>query len=243
MSALNTINGVPGTANPFTLARVLRGEWRFDGLVVSDYKAVKELIAHGVAADEADAARLALHGRHRHGDGEPALQPASAPAGGGRPGLARHVDEAVRRVLRLKFRLGLFDRPYADEAREARVLSAPEHQAAAREVAARSMVLLKNEGERAAAEATDSGRSPSSARWPTTRDAPLGHWRGDGRVGGRRDAPGRDRGQGREPARRAGRPRQGLRDRGGTTEGYRRGRPAGPRVARWRSSPSGSRRA
>lgn len=59
MSALNTINGVPATANPFTLGRVLRGEWRFDGLVVSDYNAVPQLVAHGLACDEADAARRA----------------------------------------------------------------------------------------------------------------------------------------------------------------------------------------
>ena len=57
MSSFNTINGVPATANPFTLDRVLRREWQFDGLVVSDYEAVKELITHGVAANEADAAR------------------------------------------------------------------------------------------------------------------------------------------------------------------------------------------
>ena len=60
MTALNTVNGIPATANPFTLGRVLRGEWRFDGLIVSDYKAVKQLVPHGMAADESEAARLAL---------------------------------------------------------------------------------------------------------------------------------------------------------------------------------------
>ena len=60
MTALNTVNGIPATANPFTLGRVLRGEWQFDGLVVSDYKAVKNLIAHGMASNEREAASLAI---------------------------------------------------------------------------------------------------------------------------------------------------------------------------------------
>ncbi len=60
MSSFNTINGVPASANPFTLTQVLRMEWHFDGLVVSDYESVKELLAHGVAVDDADAARQAL---------------------------------------------------------------------------------------------------------------------------------------------------------------------------------------
>src|SRR5207253_8169516 len=61
MSAFNDLNGVPSSANPFTLTKVLRGEWKFDGFVVSDYTAVKELINHGIAANDKEAARLALN--------------------------------------------------------------------------------------------------------------------------------------------------------------------------------------
>ncbi len=147
MSAFNDLNGVPASANPLTLTQVLRGEWRFDGFVVSDYESVAELVNHGLAAHEAEAARLALSAGvdmemvsrlyHRH---VPQLLKE------GRLSMAQ-IDEAVRRVLRIKFRLGLFEQPYTDETREPAVLLASAHLAAARQMAARSMVLLKNEGE------------------------------------------------------------------------------------------------
>jgi beta-glucosidase len=99
---------------------------------------------------------------------------------GGQVPLAR-LDEAVRRVLRIKFRLGLFDRPFVDEARERTVLARPEHQAAAREIAGRSMVLLKNDGD-----VLPLGRDVRSIAvigpLADDRRAPLGHWRGDGRA-------------------------------------------------------------
>ena len=118
MTALNTVNGIPATANPFTLGRVLRGEWRFDGLVVSDYNAVKQLVAHGMAADEADAARLALLAGIDMEEESELFNKHGAPlVGDGKVPVAR-IDEAVRRVLRLKCRLGLFDHPYTDESRE-----------------------------------------------------------------------------------------------------------------------------
>jgi beta-glucosidase len=145
MSAFNDLNGVPTSANQFTLTKVLRGEWKFDGFVVSDYTAVLELINHGIAADGKDAAQQALNAGvdmemvsrlfNQHGSSllkEGKLNQAT-------------IDEAVRRILRIKFRLGLFDRPYADEARErAEILSAA-NVAAARAAAARSLVLLKND--------------------------------------------------------------------------------------------------
>jgi beta-glucosidase len=147
MSAFNDLNGVPASANPFTLTKVLRGEWKFDGFVVSDYTSVEELMKHGLAANESEAARLALsagvdmemvsrlygkHGSDLLKRGE--LSPAT-------------IDEAVRRILRIKMRLGLFEHPYADEARERSVIFSQPNQANAREIAARSMVLLKNQGD------------------------------------------------------------------------------------------------
>jgi beta-glucosidase len=145
MSAFNDLNGVPATGNRFLLTDVLRREWGFDGFVVSDYTSVQEMIPHGYAADGADAARLALSAGvememvsrlyNEHGAGLLRERRLAAAA----------VDEAVRRVLRVKFRAGLFDRPYVDEAREASALLSAGNLRAAREAAARSLVLLKNE--------------------------------------------------------------------------------------------------
>jgi beta-glucosidase len=147
MSAFNDLNGVPSSANPFTLTKVLRNEWKFDGFVVSDYTSVEELIKHGLAANEGEAARLALGAGvdmemvsrlyNRHG----------AELLRNNKLLQATIDEAVRRILRIKFRLGLFEHPFADEARERTVILSPQNLAAAREIAARSMVLLKNERE------------------------------------------------------------------------------------------------
>src|SRR5437763_3376094 len=147
MSAFNDLNGVPSSANPFTLTKVLRGEWKFNGFVVSDYTSVEELIKHGLAADGTDAANLALNtdvdmemvSRLSNQHGAELLKSGKL--------TQATIDEAVRRILRIKFRLGLFDHPFADEARERTVILSPQNLAAAREIAARSMVLLKNERE------------------------------------------------------------------------------------------------
>ncbi|HEX5706290.1 MAG TPA: glycoside hydrolase family 3 N-terminal domain-containing protein, partial [Pyrinomonadaceae bacterium] len=180
MSAFNDIDGVPASANPFTLTQVLRGEWKFDGFVVSDYESVKETINHKLAADEREAARLALNAGvdmemvsrlyNQHGASllrERKLTQAT-------------IDEAVRRILRIKFRLGLFERPYADESRESSVILAPAHLAAAREIAARSMVLLKNER---GALPLDKNVRRLAVVGPFAEDPAvlLGSWTGDGR--------------------------------------------------------------
>jgi beta-glucosidase len=145
MSAFNDVNGVPSSGNPFTLTRILRGEWHFDGFVVSDYTSVQEMIAHGYAADGADAARLALTAgvdmemvsRLYNQNGAELLRQGKL--------TMPEIDEAVRRILRIKFRAGLFEHPYVDESREASVILSADNQRVAREVAARSLVLLKNE--------------------------------------------------------------------------------------------------
>jgi beta-glucosidase len=181
MSAFNDLNGVPASANPFTLTKVLRGEWKFDGFVVSDYTAVQELIQHGVAADEADAAQLALNAgvdmemvsRLYNKHGAELLR-------SGQLSQAK-VDEAVRRILRIKFRLGLFDHPYADEARERSVILSAANLTAAREIAARSLVLLKNERETLP---LDKNVKSIALIGPLADDQVdvLGSWNGDGQV-------------------------------------------------------------
>jgi beta-glucosidase len=142
MSAFNALNGVPSTANPYLIQDVLRKMWGFNGFVVSDYTAVMELRNHGIALDAATAARKALLAgvdvdmmSHYYDTALPALI-----RSGHVPQAA--VDEAVRRVLRVKFALGLFDHPYAQGAE---VTSAvPEHRALVRQAAEESLVLLQN---------------------------------------------------------------------------------------------------
>jgi len=142
MSSFNTINGVPATANPFTLKQVLRNEWGFDGFVVSDWGAVSELTNHGIG-DGPTVARKALEaGVDMDMEGylyDSVLIPQL------RAGKLSEsaVDEAVRRVLRVKFALGLFEHPYAPEGPAYKVTS--ELRAAARQVAEESFVLLKND--------------------------------------------------------------------------------------------------
>jgi beta-glucosidase len=146
MSAFNEIGGVPATSNPFTLRTVLRDEWQWPGLVVSDYTAVGELVAHGVAANLKDAARLAIMAGIDMDMMSQAydlyldelVEEGCVPV--------QIVDDAVRRVLRLKLRLGLFERPYTGEGLADRVILREEFRDLALRAAQESIVLLKNEG-------------------------------------------------------------------------------------------------
>jgi|tagenome__1003787_1003787.scaffolds.fasta_scaffold20981556_3 beta-glucosidase len=147
MASFNEIAGVPSHANRHLLTDILRNEWNYDGMVVSDYTGVWELINHGVAADSAQAAELAIHaGVDMDMVSELYVRKLAASVAAGRARQA-DIDEAVRRVLRFKYRLGLFKAPYArrDAARERTAMLTPASRAAAREAARRSIVLLKNE--------------------------------------------------------------------------------------------------
>ncbi len=145
MSAFNSLNGIPSTANAFTLNQILRKEWGFQGLVVSDWNAIGELIPHGVAADGTTAARKAFQAGvdmdmvssfyHDH------LQQLVTSGQISMP----QLDAGVRHVLRVKFALGLFERPYVDEAAAPKALYRPESIAQAQMAAEKSVVLLKND--------------------------------------------------------------------------------------------------
>ncbi len=140
MSAFNCLNGVPTSGNHFTLTEVLRDQWGFQGFVVSDWKAVAELVHHGFAADRARAAATALSAgvdMEMVSDSYRTELPGLLAAGRVSPAT---LDTAVRRVLRVKIRKGLLDHPYTAPAR----LDAAAATALAREAAARSCVLLKN---------------------------------------------------------------------------------------------------
>lgn len=147
MSAFNEIGGEPATGSRRLFTDILRGEWGFDGFVVADYTAVRELMWHGVAGDSAEAGRRALDAGVDMSmvDGIYAKNLPALVESGRLPMAV--VDEAVRRVLRVKRRAGLFDDPYryVDPAREAATLFADAHRAVARDVARQSVVLLKND--------------------------------------------------------------------------------------------------
>ena len=145
MAAFEDLNGVPATANHHTLTDILRGEWKYRGFVVSDYNSVKELMAHGIAGDGAEAALKALTAGTD-------MSMVDGLYGVSIPNLVKSgklkietVNEAVRRVLRVKFEAGLFDHPYADPKRESAELLTPENRQVARNMAQESMVLLKND--------------------------------------------------------------------------------------------------
>ena len=146
MSAFNELGGVPLTASPSLLRAVLRDEWQWQGVVLSDFNAIGELIPHGIAADLKDAARLSIlagvdmdmmsgaYEQHLAALVEEGIVPETL------------VDEAVRRVLRLKLQLGLFERPYTDESLVEQVILREDFRELALQVAQKSIVLLKNEG-------------------------------------------------------------------------------------------------
>ncbi len=145
MTAFNDNDGIPCTANRFLLHDVLRGEWGFDGVVVSDWGAVGELVTHGYAGDRADAAVKALTaGTDMDMSSKIYIENIEKLVASGRLTEAE-VDAAVRRVLRLKMRLGLFDNPYTEIAARS-VTGGDAHLAVARKAAEESVVLLANRG-------------------------------------------------------------------------------------------------
>ncbi len=145
MSAFDDLQGVPSTANPYTLTQILRGEWGFRGFVVSDWNSVGELIPQGVALDPAMAARKALTaGVDMDMESNSYATTLLKQVKSGQVPQSV-VDEAVRRILRVKFAMGLFDHPYSDEAKSPITTLDPAHVAATRAVAEESFVLLKND--------------------------------------------------------------------------------------------------
>ena len=151
MSAYMNLNDVPATGNAFLLRDVLRKQWGFKGFVVSDADAVGSLVTHRFAEDKTDAAYRAITAGV---DMEMSLPGPTGTAYAmtltklvqeGKVDKA-HLDEAVRRILEAKFKLGLFENPYVDESRVATIHNNPEHRRLARVAAQRSMVLLRNEG-------------------------------------------------------------------------------------------------
>jgi beta-glucosidase len=179
MSAFNDVNGIPATANKRLLTDVLRGEWGFKGVVISDYTADQELVAHGYAADDRDAARLAiLAGVDISMQSGLYIRYLPELVASGAVPVAV-VDTAVRRVLGLKEAIGLFDNPYRslDPRDEAARSATPAARALSREAGARSIVLLKND--RALLPLSKAGkRLALIGPFADDRDNVLGAWGG-----------------------------------------------------------------
>lgn len=147
MNSFNELDGIPATANRHLMQDILRDEWGFDGFVVTDYTSINEMVPHGYAKDDKHAGELALNaGVDMDMQGAVFYNYLKTSLNEGKVTITQ-IDDAVRRILRIKFELGLFDDPYrySDVAREAQHVLSAEHLAAARDVARKSIVLLKNE--------------------------------------------------------------------------------------------------
>ncbi len=184
MNSFNEIGGVPATASVHLQRDILKGEWGFEGFVVSDWSSIGELVPHGVAKDLREAALLAIRA------GSDMDMEAGAYLGHlaelVRAGVVeeRWIDDAVRRILRVKFALGLFDDPYrySSPEREKELLLHPRHLEVSREVARKSIVLLKNEG--GILPLRRDLKSIAVIGWlAADKDAPLGSWRAQAVAG------------------------------------------------------------
>lgn len=181
MSSFNEINGIPSSANPQLLNRILRKEWNFDGFVVSDWNSIGELIQHGIAVDLKDAAKLAFNSGvdiDMESDAyfdflKTLIEEGVIPE--------ESLNQSVKRIIKIKFRLGLFDDPfkYSNSEREIKTALNEKIIKTSREVAKRSIVLLKNKN----------GILPLSKNikkiavigpLANSKDDPLGPWKAEG---------------------------------------------------------------
>lgn len=147
MNSFNDINGIPATANAYIQRDILKGKWKFQGFVVSDWGSIGEMIAHGYCHDGKEAAEKAILAGNDMDMESNAYRNNLAQLVKEKKVSMAVVDEAVSRILRKKFELGLFEDPYryCNKERQESALNNPEHTKAAREIASKSIVLLKNE--------------------------------------------------------------------------------------------------
>ena len=146
MSAFHTISGIPASANHYILTEVLKDKWQHDGFVVSDWGAVEQLRYQGMAEDEKEATMLAFNAGIEMDMADRMYQKYLKELLDEGKVDMKQVDESVRRILRVKFRLGLFETPYVEKKPESEIYLLPKSLEVAEQAAAESMVLLKNEG-------------------------------------------------------------------------------------------------
>lgn len=182
MTAFNDLNGIPASGNAYLLRDILREEWNFQGLVVTDYTSINEMVNHGIVANNREAGKLAVEaGVDMDMQGAAYYDYLTEQVENGEVEEA-NLDESVRYILALKYMLGLFEDPYryGSKAREESDIFAPEHLATALDIATQSLVLLKNE------EVLPLSANQSVAivgpMADNQRDQ-LGNWIGDGKAG------------------------------------------------------------
>lgn len=178
MNSFNILNGVPATADRFLQREILKGEWSFEGAVVSDWSSGKEMIAHGFAKDLKEVAVLATNaGSDIDMESYANVRHLKEAVEEGKVD-KDYIDDAARRVLRLKFELGLMDDPYkyCDIEREKELLYHQDHQSASLDVAKRSIVLLKNENNLLPLKKTQQKIAVIGAL-AADKSSPLGSWR------------------------------------------------------------------
>jgi beta-glucosidase len=180
MTAFNDVNGVPSSANKHLLRDVLRDEWGFKGFVVSDWESIREMIPHGYAANGKDAARLSVDAGVNMDMASPSYHDnlAALVEEGTIPESV--VDGLVREVLRVKFRLGLFEKPYTDESSQPPLLT-DEHLRLSRQLARQSMVLLKNRNRVLPLDASKIKKLAVIGPLADAKHDQLGTWIPDGR--------------------------------------------------------------
>ncbi len=183
MNAFNDIEGVPSTANYYLINNLLKHDWNFDGFVVSDWNSIGELISHGTAKDKQQASAQAIRaGTDMDMEASAYIENLQTLVESGSIEEFR-VNEAVRRILRIKFRLGLFDDPYryCNADRERTTLLSEENLAITRDAARKSIVLLKNKGELLPLNNIKS--IAIIGPLAKDKDSPLGNWRAAGKQG------------------------------------------------------------
>jgi beta-glucosidase len=149
MNSFNELNGIPATGNPYLQRQILKGDWKFDGFVVSDWGSINEMISHGYAKDSKQAAEIAINaGSDMDMESSAYVEHLVVLVKEGKV-KESVIDDAAKRILKVKFELGLFDNPYkyCDETREKETVGKAEFQQGVLDMAKKSIVLLKNEKE------------------------------------------------------------------------------------------------
>lgn len=178
MNSFNTINGIPATGNHFLLRDILKGEWGFEGFVISDWSSGAEMINHGYAADLKHVAELAANAGSDMDMESYAYISHLADAVKSGKVKEELIDDAVKRILKVKYELGLFDDPYkyCDVQREKELIYHPDHMAAALDMAQKSIVLLKNE-DNLLPLSTEQKKIGVIGALASDKNGPLGNWR------------------------------------------------------------------
>lgn len=179
MNSFNVINGIPSTASHFLQREILKGKWKFSGFVVSDWGSGREMIDHGFATDLKHVAELSANaGSDMDMESYAYILHLKEAVQSGKVPL-KYIDDAVRRILRVKFELGLFDDPYkyCDPQREKELLGHADHESAALDISKKSIVLLKNEKNLLPLK-KENQKIAVIGSLAKDKDSPLGGWRG-----------------------------------------------------------------